>query len=315
MTDNLRLRIGSRGSPLALWQTDYIIRQLERLHPGIVIEKIIMKTTGDIILDSPLSKIGDKGLFTKELERALLDDQIDLAVHSMKDMPTILPDGLIIGAVPAREDVRDVFIRHPQKSYTALSDVPRGGHIATGSLRRKSQLLHARPDITAEELRGNLGTRLKKLEESDWDGMILAMAGVKRLGLEEQITEALPLDWMLPAVGQGALAIEIRDRDERVARLINPLTDEPTRRAVEAERALLRTLEGGCQIPVGAYATVHAGEMQLDAMVGSIDGKEVIRESLNGLAEEAQSIGEALAQILIGLGANRILQNIRGNNT
>lgn len=307
------IRIGTRGSALALWQTDHISNELRRMYPGLVIEKTIIKTTGDIILDSPLSRIGDKGLFTKEIEKAMLDGKIDMAVHSMKDVPTVLAEGLTIGLVTPREDVRDVFIAHPGKSYKSLAEVSNGGKIATGSLRRKSQLLHFRRDIVPMDIRGNLNTRRKKLEESDWDGMLLARAGVIRLGWEELITEILAVDIMLPAVGQGALAVEIREDDRELASLIQPLEDLATRRAVEAERALLRTLEGGCQVPIGAYARQDGDVLRMDAVVGSLDGQRMIRDRIEGDPADAHQLGEKLADMLRKQGADSILAEIRAS--
>ena len=307
------IRIGTRGSALALWQTDHISNELRRMYPGLVIEKTIIKTTGDIILDSPLSRIGDKGLFTKEIEKAMLDGKIDLAVHSMKDVPTVLAEGLTIGLVTPREDVRDVFIAHPGKSYKSLAEVRNGGKIATGSLRRKSQLLHFRQDFVPMDIRGNLNTRRKKLEESDWDGMLLARAGVIRLGWEELITEILDVDIMLPAVGQGALAVEIREDDRELASLIQPLEDLATRRAVEAERALLRTLEGGCQVPIGAYARHDGDVLRMDAVVGSLDGQRMIRDRIEGDPADAHQLGEKLADMLRKQGADSILAEIRAS--
>ncbi len=307
------IRIGTRGSALALWQTDHISNELRRMYPGLVIEKTIIKTTGDIILDSPLSRIGDKGLFTKEIEKAMLDGKIDMAVHSMKDVPTVLAEGLTIGLVTPREDVRDVFIAHPGKSYKSLAEVRNSGKIATGSLRRKSQLLHFRRDIVPMDIRGNLNTRRKKLEESDWDGMLLARAGVIRLGWEELITEILDVNIMLPAVGQGALAVEIREDDRELASLIQPLEDFATRRAVEAERALLRTLEGGCQVPIGAYARQDGDVLRMDAVVGSLDGQRMIRDRIEGDPADANQLGEKLADMLRKQGADSILAEIRAS--
>lgn len=261
------IRIGSRGSELALWQTHFVKSLLEKHFPDIQIEIQIMRTTGDKILDSPLSKIGDKGIFTKELEVSLQQQRIDLAVHSLKDIPTVIPDDLTIAAVLEREDVRDVFIGHPQKSIRTFASLPRSAKIATGSLRRTCQLLHARNDLQVIGIRGNLNTRLKKLDASDWDGMILAKAGVTRLDLSSRITEILPLQIMLPAVGQGALAIETRKNDTKTQALLNILHHTPTAIAVSAERALLHRLEGGCQVPIGAYGQVHGNDLTLDAMI------------------------------------------------
>src|SRR5437867_1379390 len=243
MSGNLdTVTIGSRGSELALWQSRWVRTTLEKEFPSLRIELTIIKTTGDRILDSPLSKIGDKGVFTREIEHAMLDHRIDLAVHSLKDVPTTLPDGLIIGAIAQREDVHDVFIAHPNKSYLRLDDAPVGATIATGSLRRKCQLLNWRPDLTIVDLRGNLNTRLTKLDASDWDGIILARAGVMRLGMEGRISEVIPFERMLPAVGQGALAIEARVGDQRILRYVRPLASWATTIATRGERALLRQL-------------------------------------------------------------------------
>ena len=308
------IRIGTRGSALALWQADFVIGELSRLYPNLTIEKIIIKTTGDVILDSPLSKIGDKGLFTKEIENALIENRIDLAVHSMKDLPTALPEGLTIGATLKREDPRDVFIGHPAKSYASFSQIPPGATVATGSLRRKSQLLHHRPDLKTVDLRGNLNTRRQKLEESDWDGMILAHAGVIRLGWQNLITEILDTHVLLPAVGQGAMAIEIRDNDPKLMDLIKPLNDTETQLCILAERGLLRRLEGGCQIPIGALAQIRDGNLRLNAVVGSLDGRTIIFENIDGRPDQSESLGIALGEKLIASGAGTILSEIRSHD-
>lgn len=305
------IRIGTRGSELALWQTNWIKDQLLHAFPKLKIDVVIIRTTGDKILDSPLSKIGDKGLFIKEIEHALLSDEIDLAVHSLKDVPTAIPDGLIIGAITRREDVHDVFISHPKKNYSSFEQLPHRAMIATGSLRRKCQLLRWRPDLQIVDIRGNLNTRFRKLQDSDWDGMILARAGVVRLGLREKITDELPLDRMLPAVGQGALAIEVRDNDKTVRKLINVVHDEATARSTRGERALLRELEGGCQIPVGTYGRIEDGQFILDAIVGSVDGKKIVRGKIRGEPDDAEELGKKLAQTLLDSGARGILEAIR----
>jgi hydroxymethylbilane synthase len=306
------LRIGSRGSELALWQARWVQCSLAEKFPGLKIGIEIIKTQGDKILDSPLSKIGDKGLFTREIENALLQNEIDLAVHSLKDLPTELPKGLTIGAICEREDVRDAFIPHPQNPIKKLLDQPGGSKVATGSLRRKCQLLNVRPDIRIMEIRGNLNTRIKKLEESDWAGMILACAGVVRLGWADKIGEVLDPKFMLPAVGQGALGIEIRERDTRVASYVSKLHHEPTAQSALAERALLRRLEGGCQVPIGTYARVVEGRLELDAIVGSLDGKTVVKGYTNGPPMEAESLGTRLAEKLLLDGADEVLRQIRG---
>ena len=311
MTTTKHVTIGSRGSQLALWQAHHIKAVLEQSFPGLEVRLEIIKTMGDAILDSPLSQIGDKGLFTKEIEHALLQGTIDLAVHSFKDVPTQLPPGLTIGAVSKREDVRDVFIAHPAKPYRGIDDVPQGGTIATGSLRRRAQLLHLRPDLQIVDLRGNLNTRFAKLEGSDWDGMILARAGVVRLEMGSRITETIPLDRMLPAVGQGALGLELRSDDSATAKLLAPIHSEATARATEAERALLRYVEGGCQIPLGAHARIEEGELAIDGVIGSLDGKKIVRAALRGRPEEAGEIGERLAKTLVEMGGKAILDEIR----
>jgi hydroxymethylbilane synthase len=311
MSYKKKIIIGTRGSELALWQSAWVAKELQRLHPALAIETTVIKTTGDKILDSPLSKIGDKGLFTKEIEMALLAKTIDLAVHSLKDVPTNLGDGLTIGAITEREDVRDVFISHPQKKYRALSAVPKNGSIATGSLRRRCQLLSYRPDLHIVEIRGNLKTRRAKLEDSEWDGMLLAKAGVTRLGWSDIISEVLSPAVILPAVGQGALAIEIRSGDAFLASAVKPLHHPPTGHVTAGERSLLRFLEGGCQIPIGTYGRIESGKFFLDAVVGSIDGKKMVRGTISGDPSDSEKLGAALAQELLGKGADEILREIR----
>ena len=314
MSDQSTMIIGTRGSELALWQTRWVQQQLTKLHPSIRIELKVIKTQGDKMLDAPLSKIGDKGLFTKELERALLDRRIDVAVHSLKDMPTHTEDGLIITAICEREDVSDVFIAHPNKKYRGLANVPKNGTIATGSLRRRCQLLQMRPDLTIAEIRGNLGTRVEKLKMSNWDGMLLAKAGITRLGRSELITEVLSPSSFLPAVGQGALAIETRASDERILPFVHPLDHILTRQATQGERALLRRLEGGCQIPIGAYGRVENGTFRLDAIIGSLDGKRSVRSSIQGSPDKSEQLGVSLAEKLLSDGGEAILDEIRQEN-
>jgi hydroxymethylbilane synthase len=306
------LRIGSRGSDLALWQARWVQRTLAEKFPALKVEVEIIKTKGDKILDSPLSKIGDKGLFTREIENALLNNEIDLAVHSLKDLPTELPAGLTVGAICKREDVRDVFIPHPKNPIRKLLSQPNGSNVATGSLRRKCQLLNVRPDFQIIEIRGNLNTRMKKLEESDWAGMILACAGVVRLGWVDKIGEILDPKFMLPAVGQGALGIEVRERDAKVAVYVSRLHHEPTSQAALAERALLRRLEGGCQVPIGTYARIVDGRLELDAIVGSLDGKTIVKGTIGGSPSQSESLGTKLAERLLLDGAEEILREIRG---
>ena len=307
------IRIGTRGSELALWQTRHVKALLEARFPALRIDVETMKTTGDKILDAPLAKIGDKGLFTKELEVALSENRIDLAVHSFKDVPTALPQGLTIGAILEREDVRDVFIGHPQSPHLSFLQLPQNAMIATGSLRRKCQLLSARPDIQIADIRGNLNTRMKKLDESEWAGMILAKAGVTRLGWANRITEILSLEMMVPAVGQGALAIEIRTEDNRLREILEPLHHPPTAMTVTAERALLRHLEGGCQIPIGAYGQLEGSQLILDAVIGSLDGKRMVRGRKIGKSTEPEVVGVTLAEELLHKGGKEILEEIRLN--
>ena len=315
MTAKRKIVVGTRGSDLALWQSTWVTNELRRLDPSLVVETLIIKTTGDKILDSPLSKIGDKGLFTKEIEKALIDGIIDLAVHSLKDVPTNITEGLILGAITEREDVRDVFISHPKKKYKSFQNVPKNATIATGSLRRRCQLLAHRPDLRIAEIRGNLKTRKAKLEASDWDGMLLAKAGVTRLGWSEIISEVFAPTFILPAVGQGALAIELRANDDFVKSTIQPLDHLPTRQSTDGERALLRHLEGGCQIPIGTFGRVEAGKFVLDAVVGSIDGTRIVRGSISGSPNDSQKLGVTLAKDLLSKGADEILEEIRKSGT
>lgn len=310
------LNIGTRGSDLALWQAHWVQRELTQRFPGLTVTIAVIRTTGDKILDSPLSAIGDKGLFTKEIENALLAGEVDLAVHSLKDLPTILPDGLALGVVCKREDVRDVFIPHRGNPVKTLLDQAPGARIATGSLRRKCQLMALRPDFEIIDVRGNLNTRLKKLDDSDWAGMILARAGIVRLGWEEKIGETIPEETILPAVGQGALGIEVRANDRRVMKYLRDLHHTPTAQAASAERSLLRALEGGCQVPIGTHGRVEQDAsggftMYLDAMVGSLDGKRIVRGKVHGSPDDAEALGERLAATLIAGGAETILQEIR----
>jgi hydroxymethylbilane synthase len=305
------IRIGTRSSELALWQSCHVKALIEAHFPGIIIDVQKIKTTGDKILDAPLAKIGDKGLFTKELEIALLDDCVDIAVHSFKDVPTLIPDGLTVAAVLEREDVHDVFIANQKKSHRTFVGLPPNVIIATGSLRRKCQLLNIRPDIQIVEIRGNLNTRLKKLDSSEWDGMILAKAGVTRLGWTQRVTDILPLELMLPAVGQGALAIESRIGDPRVQEILRPLHHHPTAVTVTAERALLRYLEGGCQIPIGAYGQIIGNEIRLNAVIGSLDGKRIVRGKKIGTISNAEQTGIDLAKELLSRGGKEILEEIR----
>lgn len=300
------IRIGTRESQLALWQAQWVKSKLEEFYPQKNFVLVPMKTKGDKILDVPLAKIGDKGLFTKELEHGLLKNEIDCAVHSCKDLPTTLPEGLEIGAFCEREDPRDVFL---SKNGQTLADLPSGSIIGTSSLRRKAQLMNFRRDLVLADIRGNLQTRWQKLEESSMAGIILAAAGVKRMGWEERITEYLPQEAMVSAVGQGAIAIEISSRRSDIRDLLNVLNHKETELAVRAERTLLHTLEGGCQIPIGALGIVEGKLIKLTGLVASLDGQKVIRAS--GEGEDPELLGGQVAAKLIQQGAQEILKKIR----
>ena len=301
------LRIGTRGSQLALYQANWVKKEVMEAHPHLHVTLIKIKTTGDKIQDAPLAHIGGKGLFVKEIEEALIQKKIDLAVHSMKDVPTELPQGLHLFAMTKREDPRDVFISKDGKRLKAL---PPKAKIGTSSLRRQSQLLHFRRDLEFIPLRGNLETRLKKLKTMNLDGIVLAMAGVKRLGFEERITEILPPQISLPAIGQGALGIETRLDDKEVEEQIQFLNDNDTRIVVSAERAFLKRLEGGCQVPIAAFAKTAGRSLRIDGLVGTIDGEKLVRDQLEGPVEEAESLGIRLAEVLLNKGAREILDEI-----
>lgn len=303
-----RLIIGTRGSKLALWQANWVKSEIEKKNSSIKVELKIIKTRGDKILDVPLAMVGGKGLFVKEIEDALLNGKIDLAVHSMKDMPAEIPDGLYIGAIPERENPRDVLISTKGTPFSGLSS---GARVGTSSLRRSAQLLYAHPELKIVPLRGNLDTRLRKLEANDMDAIILAAAGVKRLGLANRITEYINTDIMLPAVGQGALCIEIRENDPSTELLISALEHGISRTAVLGERAFSNHLEGGCQVPIAAHGTVQNNRFFLCGLVADIDGKELIRESLDGPEKSSEEIGIELAERLLSRGAQRILDKVK----
>lgn len=302
----MKLRIGSRGSQLALWQARWVAAELARL--GVETELEIIKTTGDKITDVPLAKVGSKGLFTKEIEEALLEGRIDLAVHSLKDLPTVLPPGLTVAAIPARETPYDALVG------CKLGDLPHGAHVGTSSLRRSAQLKKLRPDLRIESVRGNLDTRLRKLDEGQFDAIMLAGAGLRRLGWGDRIAELLPPDVMCPAVGQGALAIETRDDAGDAYRICHQLDDAPTRAAVTAERAVLAALGGGCQVPIGAHAVVTGETMALRSVVIDPDGQTFILDETEGSAAEAAALGAAAAERLLAAGARIILAQVYGTN-
>lgn len=302
------IRIGSRESQLAMWQSKFIVEELEKQAPQNNYEIIPIKTKGDKILDVALAKIGDKGLFTKELEVAMLEDEIDFAVHSMKDLPTVIPVGLQISAITARHDPRDALI---SKGNLKFAELPQGAKVGTSSLRRRSQLLNLRPDLKLCDLRGNLNTRLKKMETENFDAIILAVAGVERLGWQDKIAEKLDFSLCLPAVGQGALGIETRCNDPEIIALTNLLNDETTNDCVTAERSLLRELEGGCQIPIGASGVIKDNILYLEAMVASLNGSILIKDTVQGPREKARELGLTLAEKLKKQGALKILEEIR----
>lgn len=302
------LRIATRGSALALWQANHIRERLMQLH-GVESELIRIRTSGDRFQGASVAQVseqtGTKGIFIKELEEALLAGTADLAVHSMKDVPTENPAGLIFPAITKREDVRDCLI---SRDGAKLRDLKPGARIGTSSLRRQAQLRHYRPDLELLELRGNVDTRLRKVAAGEFDAIVLATAGVKRLGASDKITEILSTEIMLPAVGQGALGIETRADDRETVRLVSALDDPESHAAVTAERALLRELEGGCQLPLGAWARLENGELRLEACVFSADGKEFVRNELRGSADDAEKLGMRLGRMLIEAGADRILR-------
>lgn len=303
-----KLIIGSRGSRLALWQTDFVKRSLENSFPEKKFEIKIIKTTGDKLLDVALAKIGDKGLFTKQIETALLANEIDLAVHSLKDLQTEQPENLMIGAVSKREKPNDVLI---STKYSSIDELPLGAKVATGSLRRKSQLLSFRRDLQIFEIRGNVPTRIKKFEESDLDAMILAYAGVHRLELDSYIKQIIPFETMLPAVGQGAMAVEIRKEDVEVQKVVATLNDRETLDCVTAERAFLRRLEGGCQVPIAGFAQLTDGKLLLKGLVGNLDGSINLQDEIFGQTKDAELLGKNLAENLINKGANKLLEQTR----
>jgi len=300
-----KIVIATRGSKLALWQAEWVKSLLLEINPAFDIELNKIKTTGDKILDVPLAQVGGKGLFVKEIEEAMLRGEADLAVHSMKDVPTDLPEGLHLSAITKREDPRDAFIAG--RDIKSFMDLPQGANIGTSSLRRICQLLHVRPDLKITQLRGNVDTRLRKVAEGEFDAIILATAGVKRLGFADRITEHLPVEVSLPAIGQGAVGIECRVDDEFMNGLLKKLNHEETSVCVRAERAFLKKLEGGCQVPIAAYAKMKDGRIVIKGLVGSLDGKTLIKDISEGYPEKAESLGTALAEKLLAKGAKEIL--------
>jgi hydroxymethylbilane synthase len=301
------LKIATRQSPLALWQANYVKDRLQQLYPDLTIELVPMVTKGDVILDSPLAKIGGKGLFVKELENALLNKEADIAVHSMKDVPMQFPEGLGLAVICQREDPRDAFVSH---SYRTFAELPQGAVVGTSSLRRQCQLKALRPDLDIRSLRGNVGTRLSKLDNGDYDAIILASAGLIRLGLADRIASFIDVEQSLPAAGQGAVGIECRTDDAQVQALLAPLADAETTYCVLAERAMNNHLQGGCQVPIGGYAVLQQGQLYLRALVGDIDGSRIIRAEGKSAVENAEVLGVQIAEQLLAQGADKILQGI-----
>ena len=302
------LVIGTRRSRLALWQAGYVRQLLQKACPGLTITLQCVTTRGDRIIDRPLSAIGGKGLFTEEIERGLYGHTLDLAVHSLKDMPSELPPGLILAAVPPRGNEKDAFV---SRRYQSLSDLPRGAVVGTSSLRRKAQLLHLRPDLTVSDLRGNVDTRLSRLDAGDYDAIILAAAGLIRLGLSDRITSLLPPDQFLPAAGQGALAIEARSDDKPVLRLLQAIHDERTAAAVTAERACAAAIGGSCQIPAGAFASWQGGDLVLRAFIASPDGRTCLNRQATAPAADARKLGYELGKDMLAGGGEALLRSLR----
>ncbi len=303
------LRIGTRKSKLALWQSEWIKNQIESHHPEVTVELLKITTTGDKILDSPLSKIGGKGLFVKEIEDALLQQRIDMAVHSMKDVPAELPHGLMLCCFPAREDPRDALI---SRHGGGLDQLPAGAKVGTSSLRRVAQILHIRPDLKPITLRGNVDTRLRKLDSGEFDAIVLASAGLHRLGLSHRITQYFSTTTMIPAIGQGVLGLEIRAHDRNTYDILASLNHHPTEVTVRAERAFLKELEGGCQVPIAAHAYYEKGKIRLEGLVAELDGSLVIRDECSGSESDPEDIGVRLAKMVLNRGAHKVLEKVYG---
>ena len=299
-----RVRIATRKSALALWQAEFVKAKLEHFHPGITVELVPMSTQGDKILDTPLAKIGGKGLFVKELETAILEDRADIAVHSMKDVPVEFPEGLMLSTICEREDPRDAFVSN---RYANLAELPQGAVVGTSSLRRQCQIKAIRPDLQIRDLRGNVNTRLAKLDAGEFDAIILAAAGLIRLGFVERIRNYISIEQSLPANGQGAVGIECRSADLAIQALLAPLEHAKTRSAVLAERAMNRALQGGCQVPIGAFAVLEGEQLWLRGLVGQLDGREILRAEVRGLSTDAELLGQQLASALLAQGAGEIL--------
>jgi len=307
------VRIATRKSALALWQAEYVKAQLEHFHQNITVELVPMTTKGDIILDTPLAKVGGKGLFVKELEIAMLEGRADIAVHSMKDVPVDFPPGLGLEVICPREDPRDAFVSN---TYATLNDLPQGAIVGTSSLRRQCQLKAKRPDLDIRDLRGNVNTRLRKLDEGQYDAIILAAAGLIRLAMNDRIAQYIEPEEMLPANGQGAVGIECRTDDEAIKALLAPLECSSTRIRVLTERAMNKALEGGCQVPIASYSVISSNgeEVYLRGLVGAVDGSEIIESEITGPIEQGEVLGNTLAQELLSRGADKILKEVYAEN-
>ena len=303
----MKIRIATRKSPLALWQANFVKQNLLLAHKDLKVELIPMVTQGDIILDSPLSKIGGKGLFVKQLEQAILNNEADIAVHSIKDIPAQFPEGLMLAAICQRDEVRDAFVAN---KYASLNDLPEGAIVGTSSLRRQCQLRSHFPHLIIKDLRGNVGTRLNKLDEEQYDAIILASVGLKRLSLEHRITQYIDTDLMLPAVGQGAIGIESRTDDKQILDIISVLDDKKSRACIQAERAMNNALQGGCQVPIAGYCRLNNDQLMLQGLVGRVDGSKIIKQQITGFINEAESLGEKLAKQLLNQGADLILTEL-----
>ena len=304
------IRIATRKSPLALWQAHFVQSRLQQLYPQLRVELLPMSTKGDKILDSPLAKVGGKGLFVKELEQAILAGDADIAVHSMKDVPVEFPDGLGLSIICERDDPRDAFV---SSRFSSMAELPAGSRVGTSSLRRQCQLRASRPDLQILDLRGNVNSRLAKLDAGEYDAILLAAAGLKRLGLQARITTLLPPEQSLPANGQGAVGIECCLDDDELLTLLAPLEHGPTRQRVLAERAMNRALQGGCQVPIGAYAELEGDQLWLRGLVGSPDGRQILHAECRGAASEPEALGQALADQLLAQGAARLLTEVYGS--
>ena len=304
------IRIATRKSPLALWQAHFVQSRLQQLYPQLRVELLPMSTKGDKILDSPLAKVGGKGLFVKELEQAILAGDADIAVHSMKDVPVEFPDGLGLSIICERDDPRDAFV---SSRFSSMAELPAGSRVGTSSLRRQCQLRASRPDLQILDLRGNVNSRLAKLDAGEYDAILLAAAGLKRLGLQARITTLLPPEQSLPANGQGAVGIECCLDDDELLTLLAPLEHGTTRQRVLAERAMNRALQGGCQVPIGAYAELEGDQLWLRGLVGSPDGRQILRAERRGPACAPETLGQALAEQLLAQGAARLLTEVYGS--